>query len=133
VDHFLNQMGSRGFVLDQNRPWIECLRLFPHRTFQSRTIHALAQDMEQVNVLLLHYPGDADPLRGHWRGKLESASTLPSDSKLGPNSEDGRDSSEEAAEVDFNDRSSTTNIAACQNGGGSTQSLAAFENSNWMV
>jgi hypothetical protein len=43
LDQFLDQLGARGLVLDQDDTRVEGLALLAHRALQLRIFHALAQ------------------------------------------------------------------------------------------
>src|SRR5439155_6572114 len=60
LDQFLDQLGARGLVLDQDDTGVEGLGLRAYRALQFGIFHALAQYMQQIEVLA----GDA-PARAH--------------------------------------------------------------------
>jgi hypothetical protein len=59
LDRFLDQLGPRGLVLDQDDIGIEGLGLLEHRALQFGILHALAQYVQQIKVLA----GDAPARR----------------------------------------------------------------------
>src|SRR3984893_4532073 len=60
LDQFLDQLGPRGLVLDQHDTGIEGFGLRAYRALQFRIFHALAQYMQQIEVLAGDAPGGAD-------------------------------------------------------------------------
>jgi hypothetical protein len=59
-DQLLDQLGARGLVLDQHDIGIEVAVLVTHRTLQCRIFEALAQHVEQKEILAPDAPGRAD-------------------------------------------------------------------------
>src|SRR5271163_2623258 len=59
VDQLLDQLGAGGLVLDQDHARLEGLALLAHRALQLGVFHALAQHVQQVEVLALDPPAGA--------------------------------------------------------------------------
>ncbi len=77
LDQFLDQLGARGLVLDQHDTRIESFGLQAHRALQFGILHALAQYMQQIEVLA----GDA-PARAH--AKIAELGRLVGGGQKGP-------------------------------------------------
>src|SRR6202022_2445698 len=60
LDQFLDQLGPRGLVLDQHDTGVEGLGLKADRALQFGIFHALAQYVQQIEVLAGNAPGGAD-------------------------------------------------------------------------